>query len=509
MRSRASTGGRFDAPAGALSVRHDRVPRIAGKRTLFTRRRFQFAGALLFGALIPYFFRGFMEPANFMRQAAFGALAANILAVAIAFWTRLSIETFPGIRSSYVILPAALTGHGIVVALIVLTRIPYDRVAVGTGFALHVLWNYLVYFYAEHRIRRRIAVVPFGAIGGLGDIDQVEWVRLKQPRLEDTAGCNAIVADFTANLASEWEAFLADAALAGRIVYQVKQLTESLTGRVELQHLSENSFGSLLPARGYFHLKAAGDFLLAAVVLPFFLPVMAVIALAIRLDGRGPILFRQTRIGHAGRRITIYKFRITMAAPTLAIGIINGGVVWLVTRVLFEHAVSTAEFNKFVIGMQWFVLILFLPNALGNALFPRFLHAAREGRLDIRVAAGVALSVFASIAVIALAASLFTPLLSSLYQYSFTRDFVLVILAAAAIAGPVTMLSYPIIALFGVGRWLVVNLVLLGVTVALLSLVPPTTAFEAALIVCAGNGAVLLLAMLLLTRVPPRRAAGA
>lgn len=199
----------------------------------------------------------------------------------------------------------------------------------------------------------------------------------------------------------------------------------------------------------------------------------------------------------------------TMAAPTLAIGIINGGVVWLVTRVLFEHAVSTAEFNKFVIGMQWFVLILFLPNALGNALFPRFLHAAREGRLDIRVAAGVALSVFASIAVIALAASLFTPLLSSLYQYSFTRDFVLVILAAAAIAGPVTMLSYPIIALFGVGRWLVVNLVLLGVTVALLSLVPPTTAFEAALIVCAGNGAVLLLAMLLLTRVPPRRAAGA
>src|SRR4051812_17018287 len=107
----------------------------------------------------------------------------------------------------------------------------------------------------------------------------------------------------------EWEAFLADAALAGRIVYQVKQLGESLTGRVELEHLSENSFGSLLPARGYFHLKGLIDFLIALAALPLVLPVVAVVALAIRLDSAGPVLFRQTRVGHAGKRITVYKFR--------------------------------------------------------------------------------------------------------------------------------------------------------------------------------------------------------
>ena len=39
-----------------------------------------------------------------------------------------------------------------------------------------------------------------------------------------------------------------DAALQGRMVYQVKQLNESLTGRVAIDHLSENSFGSLVPA---------------------------------------------------------------------------------------------------------------------------------------------------------------------------------------------------------------------------------------------------------------------
>ena len=139
-----------------------------------------------------------------------------------------------------------------------LTRFPYDRLALAAGFLLHVAWLYLLYVYAERNIRRRIAVVPFGEIAALTRIDGVDWLMLSRPRLHDTRGCHAIVADFSADLPDEWEAFLADAALAGRIVYQVKQLSESLTGRVELEHLSENSFGSLLPARGYFYLKGAG-----------------------------------------------------------------------------------------------------------------------------------------------------------------------------------------------------------------------------------------------------------
>ena len=86
--------------------------------------------------------------------------------------------------------------------------------------------------------------------------------------LEDAAGCDGLVADFSA-IPAEWEALLADAAVQGRMVYQVKQLFESLTGRVAIDHLSENSFGSLVPARGYFHLKSLGDLFLALLVLPF------------------------------------------------------------------------------------------------------------------------------------------------------------------------------------------------------------------------------------------------
>jgi lipopolysaccharide/colanic/teichoic acid biosynthesis glycosyltransferase len=294
------------------------MPRVQTERpSVLTRRRFQFVGALAVGAAVPLGLRILLPSTEVLEVATVNAFIANLAAVVIAFWMRLSIETYPGIRRSAVILPAALTGHGLTLVWFVLTRFPYDRVGLTLGFLLHVLWMYLLYVYGDRAIRRRFAVVPFGAIAPLKQIDSVDWVELRRPSLADAKRCNAIVADFSADLPDEWEAFLADAALDGRIVYQVKQLNESLTGRVELDHLSENSFGSLLPARGYFYLKTGVDFLAALIMLPFVLPVMALAALAIYLDDGGPVVFRQRRLGHAGRSFTAYKFR-TMS--TLAPG---------------------------------------------------------------------------------------------------------------------------------------------------------------------------------------------
>jgi lipopolysaccharide/colanic/teichoic acid biosynthesis glycosyltransferase len=305
-------------------MRHDRSFSV-GETSILARKRFQFLTALLVGALVPWLLRDTVLPGDLFDPPVTNTLIGNLVAVALAFWMRLSVETYPGIRRSYVILPSALTGHGIVVFWFLATRFNYDRVGLVLGFLLHVLWLYTLYIYAERRVRRRIAIVPYGAIDSLGTIEGVDWFRLSRPRLHDARGCHAIVADFSADLPDEWEGFLADAALAGRMVYQVKQLRESLTGRVELEQLSENSFGSLVPARGYFHLKTVIDFLAAAVLLPFALPVMGVAALAILLDDGGPVLFRQRRLGHAGRVFIAYKFR-TMAMIDLDDGDDESGV---------------------------------------------------------------------------------------------------------------------------------------------------------------------------------------
>jgi lipopolysaccharide/colanic/teichoic acid biosynthesis glycosyltransferase len=227
----------------------------------------------------------------------------------------MSVETYPGISRSYIILTSALTGHGLIVAWFVLTRFHYDRIGLLLGFFLHVLWLYGIYIYGERHVIRRIAVVPFGTALRLLTIKTVDWMPLKRPRLADARGCDAIVADFSADLPDEWEAFLVDAALGGNLVYQHKQLAESLTGRVELERLSENNFGSLVPVRGYFYLKSLLDFASAVAVLPVALPLIAFIALAIKVDGPGPVLFSQKRVGYAGRNIVVYKFRTMMPAP--------------------------------------------------------------------------------------------------------------------------------------------------------------------------------------------------
>jgi exopolysaccharide biosynthesis polyprenyl glycosylphosphotransferase len=55
--------------------------------------------------------------------------------------------------------------------------------------------------------------------------------------------------------------------------------------------------------------KRAFDFVGAAIGLIAIAPVMAALAIAVRLDSPGPVLFRQTRVGRAGRRFEICKFR--------------------------------------------------------------------------------------------------------------------------------------------------------------------------------------------------------
>lgn len=62
-------------------------------------------------------------------------------------------------------------------------------------------------------------------------------------------------------------------------------------------------------SRRYEIAKRTLDVGLAAIVLPFVLPVMALIAVAIRLDSRGPAVFRQRRVGRDGEIFEFYKFR--------------------------------------------------------------------------------------------------------------------------------------------------------------------------------------------------------
>lgn len=328
-------------------------------RSLLLSRRFQLYGGLLLAAVLPFVIQLYTPPWGAAPEKSY-ALGANVLAVVIAFWLRCSIEDYPGIQRSYVIMPTVLAGHGIAFAALLVTRLPYSRLSLVLGLVLHISWLYIHYIGLERRIRRRIAVVPSGAVQMLADVPNVDWRWLKRPRLRDASGCEAIVADFSADLPPEWEAFLAKAAIEGRLVYQHKQLFESLTGRVQLEHLSENTFGSLVPSRGYFHSKTVLDFFAALLALPFALLVIAIASLAIWAETRESPWFRQKRVGHRGREFWVYKLKTMRSssvecARTAATTVQDDCRITALGRVLRKYRIDELPqiFNVLKGEMSW------------------------------------------------------------------------------------------------------------------------------------------------------------
>jgi lipopolysaccharide/colanic/teichoic acid biosynthesis glycosyltransferase len=56
-------------------------------------------------------------------------------------------------------------------------------------------------------------------------------------------------------------------------------------------------------------LRRSADLVASLALIVLFGPLMLAIAIAIRIDSRGPALFKQRRVGYAQREFTLYKFR--------------------------------------------------------------------------------------------------------------------------------------------------------------------------------------------------------
>jgi exopolysaccharide biosynthesis polyprenyl glycosylphosphotransferase len=95
-------------------------------------------------------------------------------------------------------------------------------------------------------------------------------------------------------------------------IEEAQNMYERITGRILLDHLSPSW---LILADGFrkhrpvMAAKRALDIVVAAIGLAFAWPLMLLVALAVVLESKGPILFRQLRIGLDGRPFEILKFR--------------------------------------------------------------------------------------------------------------------------------------------------------------------------------------------------------
>ena len=85
---------------------------------------------------------------------------------------------------------------------------------------------------------------------------------------------------------------------------------QDAVGRVRLQRLPRRR-------RETWRLKRPFDVALSVVLLVLLAPLLLLVALAVRLSSRGPVLYRQKRLGQRGRVIDVLKFR---TFPASAVG---------------------------------------------------------------------------------------------------------------------------------------------------------------------------------------------
>ncbi len=96
---------------------------------------------------------------------------------------------------------------------------------------------------------------------------------------------------------------------------QVEQGTdvyEWLTGKLAIESLTPSNLifsRDFRPMRLTQYATRAVSVVAAVFGLALFLPLLVVVALAVKLDSRGPALFVQDRVGLGGRRFRLYKFR--------------------------------------------------------------------------------------------------------------------------------------------------------------------------------------------------------
>ena len=109
---------------------------------------------------------------------------------------------------------------------------------------------------------------------------------------------------------------LLHARIHGMPVLELADYYEQYWSRVPVTHLQGEWFAlsrgfDLLHSPIQTQLKRASDLLLAGGLLICASPIMLVVALAVKLDSRGPILFKQTRVG----RFVILKEELKEVEP--------------------------------------------------------------------------------------------------------------------------------------------------------------------------------------------------
>jgi len=116
--------------------------------------------------------------------------------------------------------------------------------------------------------------------------------------------------------------------VGGMPVYEARTAYERITGKIPVQDIRPSwlvfSDGFRTHAR-MTAIQRAYSFVAAFIGMVLVLPVMAVVAILVKISSKGPVLFRQERVGKNGKVFDLLKFRSMRADAEVA-----SGPVWTI-----------------------------------------------------------------------------------------------------------------------------------------------------------------------------------
>ncbi len=123
---------------------------------------------------------------------------------------------------------------------------------------------------------------------------------------------NILIPEKNINEMKELQKTLFNLLPTGINYYNLTKFYEEISGQVPLEILNKGWFLenlNLATRRNYERIKRLSDLMFSIILLIISLPFWPLVILLIKIDSRGPAIFKQTRVGKNGKKFQFYKFR--------------------------------------------------------------------------------------------------------------------------------------------------------------------------------------------------------
>jgi|AntRauTorckE6833_2_1112554.scaffolds.fasta_scaffold01104_11 lipopolysaccharide/colanic/teichoic acid biosynthesis glycosyltransferase len=203
----------------------------------------------------------------------------------------------------------ATVGIFLIFSIAAFFRFNYSRSFLSLTHIIMVSWLAIGMLFFRNRHQSYI-VIKGGIADKLQRFSDVGWRFLEDYRAEGNFSYyDGIVVDLHAHNDEQMLKTLADSNLQGVPVLHAASVYEKYSGRSNLDYLAEEGFYQLTESHVYRIFKRIWEVLLIMAFFPVIISLMAVVALVIKFDSKGPVLFTQQRIGKNDTPFILYKFR--------------------------------------------------------------------------------------------------------------------------------------------------------------------------------------------------------